>query len=227
MLKSLLPGSLVRPLEFQRDQVSELLRQKRLKPDWLTQELKRHFDKAIVAVYRGMIDDSLKESGADLFAIAERLLKNKGVLNRWLNDKAVPDWETVYLAIAAFDLDVRQIGFPRGREAVVAALRKSLEVVRERLSPKRSLNCPPDRNTIVCLHYAVFNPQWWNAQRTRDPKHLVAATDTIRRKAARQAPSLVIDSHEDIERIIEPWGSSWLIFHSAIPYGWQYPEVEA
>lgn len=116
LFDELLPGSLYRPLPFQRDHIGKLLRQKRLQPDRLTRDFKATFDKAVITVYRGLLDASLTEAGADTIAIALKLAKNKGMRSRWLTGKSGLDWETLYLAIAAFDIDVRSIGFPRGRE---------------------------------------------------------------------------------------------------------------
>lgn len=224
---ALLPGSLYRPLPFQREHVGRLLRQKRLQPDRLTRDFKVAFDKAVISVYRGLLDASLTDAGADMIAIALKLAKNKGMRSRWLSGKSGLDWETLYLAIAAFDIDVRSIGFPRGREAVIRALAANMPIVRDRLFAARPEESRVSRETIVCLHYTGFSLQWWNAQRTRDPRHLAAATDAIRRNVLRHSPGVRIAGHEDIERIIEPWGTAWIAFLNVIPYEWTFLEKTA
>lgn len=224
---ALLPGSLYRPLPFQREHVGKLLRQKRLQPDRLTRDIKIAFDKAVISVYRGLLDASLAGAGADAREIALKLAKNKGIRSRWLAGRASMDWETLYLAIAAFDVDVRSIGFPRGREAVIQALAANMPVVRDRLFAGRPEECSLSRETIVCLHYTGFSLQWWNAQRTREPRQLAAATDAIRRNVLRHAPGVRICGHEDIERIIQPWGTAWIAFLNVIPYEWSFLEKTA
>lgn len=224
---ALLPGSLYRPLPFQREHVGKLLRQKRLQPDRLTRDFKVAFDQAVISVYRGLLDASLTGAGADAREIALKLVKNKGIRSRWLTGRSSMDWETLYLAIAAFDVDVRRIGFPRGREAVIRALAANMPLVRDRLFAGRHEECTVSHETIVCLHYTGFSPQWWNAQRTRDARQLAAATDAIRHHVLRHAPAVRIGGHEDIERIIEPWGTAWIAFLNLIPYEWTFLEKTA
>ena len=184
--------------------------------------VKRVFDEAIIGTYREVLQTAVASVGGNPGAIALKLRKHKGLLSRWRSGKVVPNWETLCLAVAAFDVDLGD-DLPRGRRAVTEAIKRTLNVLRAQLfhNPTSSL----DDGDLVCLHYASLSLQWWHAQQTRKPDHLIAATESLARKVAAEIPGKRISRHEDVEDAIRGWSKCWFVFHYVVPYDWQYPTV--
>jgi hypothetical protein len=195
------------------------LRELKLNPRRVKRRVRREFESAIIDTYRDVLYVALTDGDADLFAICSKLEKDKSVMSRWRRGVVKPNWDALCLAVAAFDVDLGQ-RFPRGRQAVVAAIAKTLNCLR--VDFLRGKSRVLHRGELACLHYASLSGAWWKAQKTRDATHLAAATKAIARKVAREVPSMEISQYQEVENVIEAWGVEWFVFHEAISYRWEY-----
>jgi len=214
-----LVGSLRGLLVFQRDVATCYMHEKGLTVSHVERLVKRTFEGAIVGVYREVLQSALTKAGGDLVEVAIRLKKDKSLRSRWGRGKVVPDWDTLCLAIAAFDVDVGG-GLPRGRRAVIEAIKKTLVTLQVDLF-RESATVLSDGD-LACLHYASLNVRWWHAQKTRDRDQLLVAVEDIADRVAAEIPGKRITTHTDVEDTIRGWAKCWFVFHNTVPYDWQY-----
>ena len=177
------------------------------------------FEKTIIGTYRDVIQIALSESHADHLEICLKLEKDKSVLSRWRRGRVKPQWDTLCLAVAAFDVELGD-RFPRGRDTVIGAIAQTLRYIKGDLlgEPTGAL----ERSELAYLHYASLSPQWWAAQKTRNQRDLTAVAERLGRKVASEIPGKATCDYREIERIIAAWGKEWFLFHEVIPYRWEY-----
>ena len=215
-------GSMQRVLPFQRDLAECYLQEKGFTFERAAREVRQSFDGAIISTYREVVQAVLKKAGGGLVEIKTKLGKHKSLLSRWRSGEAVPDWETLCLAIAAFDVDLGG-SLPRGRDAVIEAIKRTLIVIRQKMFHQPG--SPLSRGDLACLHYASLSVAWWNAQKTKKPSHLLAAGESVARHVAAEVPDRRIKGYEDINEAISGWSTYWFVFHYVVPYNWQYAKV--
>jgi hypothetical protein len=216
-----LAGSLGRFLPPHFDLGVTAIEQRGLDFGAFQQDVKAHFEAAVVRIYRRAIESSLEAVGADTVAIALKLQKHRGVRKRWADKVRTMSWDAAFLALAAFDVDAGVV-MPRGREVVVQGVAAAVGYVRETVlrQPGHHLG----RAELECLHFASFSPSWWYAQETGDPKWLAKAANHVISKMGPHAAGGGILHHRDIQRVMGEWWLPWLLFHVVIPFDWSFVE---
>ena len=214
-----LTGSLSQLSPYHRDIARSYLEEKGCAADRLTLKVKQSFDKAIIGTYREAIQNALMDAGGDFVGIKMMLRKDKSLLSRWLNRKIVPTWDTLCLAVAAFDVDLGS-GLPRGRKAAIGAIAEALVLLQWEVFRRSST--PLDAFGLACVHYASLSLAWRRALMTRDPQSLERAADAIGDKVADERFGKRVRGHRMLEDTVNGWSGSWYVFHYLIPYDWQY-----
>ena len=214
-----LPGSLRAVLPTHRNRASALVEELGIDLDEASLQVRKRFETAIVASYRKVFEDSLKARSSDRVGLALKLAKDKGTRSRWERGEREPDWDSLFLGLAAFNIDIGP-DIPRGREIVIQAIRVTVPELRSQyLDMKQEVL---SRDQVVCLHYVTQSRAWSLARETESERHWETALDQLQPLISRAARGLKIGSREEISSRIAGWILPWSIFHYLVPHDWHF-----
>jgi len=153
-------------------------------------DVRNVFWSAIVETYLNPYKDYLAAKRITLMQIAERLQLASTTGWRWelwahpeehnqaKSTPAVPNLENFFLGLAAFNINIHDISFPLGRDAVVIGAMKAIGFIHNGKSP--AADAPSlTREQFECLH-VVFQTLEWGKSRNDRPRLRKLAHDVAK-----------------------------------------------
>lgn len=190
--------------------------------DGFEQKVCGWLEERIVAHYRDIFESALPRSsvGLDLQNVALKLRISRGTKSKWLAEdpekKVEPSWDSIFLALAAFDIDLGVRPIPRGRVAVNYGVRETVSLIR---ADTFRVSCACITQVeLEYIHLACTFEKWHRALKLQDP--------VLLKKAAKEMGTLVqwqIGENPDwgctkIMKVGEDWSEAWCLFQATIPY---------
>jgi hypothetical protein len=151
--------------------------------------------------------------------IAVELCKTDSLRGKWEKGEVQPSLDALFLAFAAFDIQITDSDFPRGRIAVCRGIQHTLQDIAVDVFGD---DVPvPTREEIECVFASCIIPErlkWLDAGGYRRER----AAREIRSDVAFQTKSECRLSAEAIMEINAKWLVPWIIFQTLIPYDWRF-----
>lgn len=233
---TLLAGSLgVESLR--RELAQAFLREEGILAEVAQAQVRKRFGEEIVQQYDAAHVAYLKERGGDLTEIQVRLRVNRGRLTKWLKTKDgdKPSWNTICLALAAFDVGFER-GLPRGRFVTVESLRRCCEHFARDWLPARA-KATLSRSDLVALHYGTDSVTWSMASLDTSsdaPQRRERAAEGVMKLAADEGavirrdelPRTATPLASYLGSLLDQWSLVWFSVLSLIPYDWKYKESQ-
>jgi hypothetical protein len=149
-------------------------------------------------------------------AIGRLLHMNRATVWRWFKRKSAPELGNFLGLLTAFDVDVGQVGFPRGRDAMNHGRCEAVTYIRSREWPKERSCLPLTHEESELLHYLCLSRAWADAQTRSDPDSREAAAAEILIQVRRRVPSAPTRNGAQMQDLLHRWFIPWCLF-STVP----------
>ena len=183
-----------------------------------SKRVREAFEKGIITTYRNAIEESLFEQNLRRADIGVALAKDSGLTSKWRRQIINPDFETLFLALAAFDVEPKGLGLPRGRIVVRQAVRQTMFVIRSELLGEECSE--PSREAVECL-FEADEANWVEAmlkggsEPRKAAKHISKEVTYLVGKTCTFTP-------KDIRDIMLEWKKPMILFFKHIPFNWRF-----
>lgn len=208
-------------LDEERQHLAEKVRQDLGLEVEFERDLKKWFDAGVVEAYRQAMLPCIQKTrkDADLTLIAVALAKNDSLRGKWEKGEVQPSLDALLLAFAAFDVQVTDEDFPRGRVAVFRGIQRTMQDIAIQVLAD---DAPaPTREEFECVFASCVVPERLHSLHAGGARREKAARE-IRADVSFQLKSVCNLSAEEIMRINGKWGIPWIIFQTLIPYDWRF-----
>ena len=179
-----------------------------------------HFADQIITHYQSAMDnvlDSAWPENRDTLMQSARIERTK----RHRIRKGQPlQMDDAYLMWAAADIDLGT-GFPRGREISILASCSTINVIGTRYRLCQA-EAPLTRAELIYLHICGVTEVWDTIASGVKPAISRWGLEMINEFVLDCGEPVSITRFSDLQRLNANWKQSWVLFHSAQPYLWEY-----
>jgi hypothetical protein len=199
----------------------EFRRRHRLGGSGFDRRVIRAFETTIAQAYwQALLDHLRRAKNASPDVIARALRKNRATVWRWFKKRTEPELGSFLAFLTAFDIDVRDVHFPRGREAVNHARAAAVTHIRRREWPAEPA-CPAlDRIGLECLYHLCLSRPWLDAQLAGDRAALERAAADVCERVRRHFPRAAPCNADELQEILRQWLIPWCLFSTVPLYDW-------